>query len=120
LVDPSDRHPIRRRTHGEQDVPVSDLDIASSEGREVTIADLTDKPLVLRSAQHGLRRPVERAFPLQGAPLNLVAETNAMSVQKSLVMGGHGFTILPTIALVDDVVNGPLAAAPLVAPALLK
>jgi hypothetical protein len=42
LVDPSDRHPIYRRTYGEQDVPVCDLDIARREGREVTIADLTD------------------------------------------------------------------------------
>jgi len=90
------------------------------EGREVTIADLADKPLVLPSAPHGLRSLVEHAFTLQGVPLNVIAETNAMSVQKSLVMGGHGFTILPTIAVVDDVANGLLAAAPLVAPALLR
>jgi DNA-binding transcriptional LysR family regulator len=72
------------------------------------------------SAPHGLRTLVEHAATLMGLELNVVAKTNAMSVQKSLVLGGHGLTILPTIAVADDFARGQLAGAPLIEPALQR
>jgi LysR family nitrogen assimilation transcriptional regulator len=86
----------------------------------VSMAELSGKPLVLPSAPHGLRSLVENAATLMGLQLKVVAETNAMSVQKSLVLGGHGLTILPTIAVADDISRGVLAAAPLTAPVLVR
>lgn len=79
---------------------------------------LEGMPLVLPSAPHGLRSLVENAATLMGIPLNVVAETNAMSIQKSLVLAGHGITILPTIAVAEDIAKNILAAAPLVEPSL--
>jgi DNA-binding transcriptional LysR family regulator len=43
-----------------------------------------------------------------------------MSVQKGLVVGGLGLTILPSIAIVDDVARGVLSAAPLLDENLLR
>jgi DNA-binding transcriptional LysR family regulator len=43
-----------------------------------------------------------------------------MSVQKSLVLGGHGWTILPSIAIVDDVASGRLSAAPFSSPTMQR
>ena len=86
----------------------------------VHIADLANHPLILPGASHGLRTLVEHACAAQSVRLNVVAETNSMSVQKSLVLGGHGWTILPSIAIVDDVASGRLAAAPFSEPPLQR
>lgn len=86
----------------------------------VTMTELAGRALVLPSAPHGLRSLVENAATLMGLQLRVVAETNAMSVQKSLVLGGHGLTILPTIAVADDISRGVLAAAPLTEPVLVR
>lgn len=86
----------------------------------VSMAELAGKSLVLPSAPHGLRSLVDNAATLMGLQLRVVAETNAMSVQKSLVLGGHGLTILPTIAVADDISRGVLAAAPLIEPILVR
>ena len=51
--------------------------------------------------------------------LTIAAETNAMSVQKSLVQSGHGFT-LPAIAVADEVVRKQVTAAPLTDPVITR
>lgn len=89
-------------------------------GKPFAFARLAGRPLVLPSPPHGLRSLVDHAAARAGIALRVVAETNAMSVQKSLVLGGHGLTVLPTIAVVDDIARGLLAAAPIAKPALLR
>ena len=84
------------------------------------LAELARHALVLPSAPHGLRSLVENAATLMGLQLSVVAETNAMSVQKSLVLGGHGLTILPSIAVTEDIARGILTAAPLIEPSLAR
>ena len=86
----------------------------------VALSALAGMPLVLPSAPHGLRSLVEHAATRKGVQLTVVAETNAMSIQKSLVIAGHGLTILPTIAVADDIARGILVAAPLIEPALTR
>lgn len=84
------------------------------------LRELARHPLVLPSAPHGLRTLVEHAASTIGLTLNVVAETNALSVQKSLVFGGHGLTVLPTIAVAEDFACGRLTGAPIVEPALVR
>ena len=81
--------------------------------RPVALADLASWPMILPSAPHGIRNLLEQACPGTGMKLNVVVETNAMNVQKSLVARGHGFTILPSIAVTEDVARKRLRAAPL-------
>lgn len=89
-------------------------------GQPMAMADLVGNPLVLPSAPHGIRTLVDGASTLMHLKLNVAAETNSMSVQKSLVLGGHGLTILPAIAVAEDVARGALAAAPLANPSLMR
>ena len=79
----------------------------------VALWEIAGEPLILPNAPHGIRSLVEQTCAADGIELSIAAETNAMSVQKGLVLGGLGLTILPSIAIVDDVARGLLSAAPL-------
>ena len=81
--------------------------------RPVTLAELAGHRVVLPSAPHGIRTLVEHACALAKVTLQISAETNALSVQRSLVLGGHGLTILPPIAVAEDLQAGKLLGAPL-------
>jgi LysR family nitrogen assimilation transcriptional regulator len=88
--------------------------------RPVPLASLAGKPLVLPSAPHGIRTLVDHACAISHVELNITAETNALSVQKSLVLGGHGLTILPAIAAAEDVRHKRFTAAPLTDPKITR
>lgn len=88
--------------------------------RPVKLASLASEKLVLPSAPHGIRSLVEHACAVAHVTLDLSAETNALSVQRSLVLGGHGLTILPPIAVADDLRSGHLSGAPLDDPAITR
>lgn len=88
--------------------------------RPVPLASLVGQPLVLPSAPHGIRTLVEHACAVGRVTLTISAETNALSVQRSLVLGGHGLTILPPIAVADDLRSRRLSGAPLGEPAILR
>ncbi len=70
-------------------------------------------PLVLPGAGHGLRTLMDEAAARAKVELAVVVETNSMRVQKHLVQAGHGWTILPGIAVADDIASGRLSAAPI-------
>jgi DNA-binding transcriptional LysR family regulator len=82
----------------------------------VPVGDLGGRPLILPSSFKGFRLLLEHACTLEGVQLSIVAETNSMHIQRCLVLGGHGLTILPIIAVIDEVARGLLSAAPLTAP----
>lgn len=88
--------------------------------RPIGLSQLAEQPLVLPSSPHALRALVEQAATLMGVDLTVAAETNELSVQKRLVMSGHGWTVLPGVAVVEDVARGTLTAAPLAEPVLRK
>ena len=59
------------------------------------LASLVGQPMILPSGPHGIRTLVDHACAVSNVELTIAVETNAMSIQKSLVLGGHGLTILP-------------------------
>ena len=71
------------------------------------------KPLVLPSAPHVIRTLVDHACAVSKVELTIAAETNALSVQCRLVLGGHGLTILPPMAVADDLHSGQVSGTPL-------
>lgn len=99
---------------------VGQKDSKLSPDAPISFTDLDTLPLILPSAPHGLRGLIEHEAALLGVQLNIIAETNSMSVQKILVVGGHGFTILPSIAVLDDIARGLVVAAPLTEPTLMR
>jgi LysR family transcriptional regulator, nitrogen assimilation regulatory protein len=88
--------------------------------RPVPLARLAGKPLVLPSAPHGIRMLIDQACAVSHVELTIAAETNAMRVQKKLVLAGHGLTILPAIAVADDVARKQVTAAPLSDPKITR
>lgn len=88
--------------------------------RPVALADLVSQPLVLPSAPHGIRTLMEHACAVTNVTLKVSVETNALSVQRSLVLGGHGWTILPPIAVAEDLRKGQLRGAPLTNPVITR
>jgi DNA-binding transcriptional LysR family regulator len=88
--------------------------------RPVALAHLAGKPLILPSAPHGIRTLVDHACAVSHVELTIAAETNAMSVQKDLVLGGHGLTILPAIAVAEDVARKRFSVAPLSNPTITR
>jgi len=88
--------------------------------RPVALADLVGQPMILPSPPHGIRTLVDHACAVSHVELTIAAETNAMSVQRSLAIGGHGLTILPAIAVADDLVHELASVAPLSDPKITR
>lgn len=84
--------------------------------RALSLSSLAGKPMILPNGPHGIRTLVDHACAVSNLELTIVAETNAMSIQKSLVLGGHGFTILPPIAFAHELASKRVTAAPLTDP----
>jgi LysR family transcriptional regulator, nitrogen assimilation regulatory protein len=91
-----------------------------SRRKPISLASLSDKPLILPSGPRDIRTLVDHACTTANVRLTIVAETNAMTIQKSLVLGGHGLTILPPIAFADELASKRLTAAPLVDPRITR
>jgi DNA-binding transcriptional LysR family regulator len=88
--------------------------------KPVSLASLVGEPLILPSGPHGIRTLVDHACAVSNIELTVIAETNAMSIQKSLVLGGHGLTILPPIAIVEELARKQVTAAPLCNPKITR
>lgn len=88
--------------------------------RPVALDQLAGRPLVLPSTPHGIRTLVDHACAGCDVQLSVLAETNDLGVQRSLVLAGHGLTILPPIAVAGDLRSGELSGAPLAHPSISR
>jgi LysR family transcriptional regulator, nitrogen assimilation regulatory protein len=86
----------------------------------VSLGSLAATPLILPSVSHGIRTLVDHACAVSNTELHISVETNALSVQRSLVLSGLGLTILPPIAVADDLRSKQLSGAPLTQPAISR
>ena len=86
----------------------------------IPVHDLGGLPLILPSPAQGIRALVERECTAAGVSLNVVAETNSMNVQKSLVLNGEGLSILSGLVIADEVLRGQLTACPIEGVSLLR
>jgi LysR family transcriptional regulator, nitrogen assimilation regulatory protein len=84
----------------------------------VDFRDLLQRSLVMPSAPHAIRSLVEGAAARIGLSLDIAVETNDAGVQKQLVQGGLGWTVLPGIMVADEAAGGALNAAPIVNPGI--
>ena len=84
-----------------------------SPDRPQPLSSLRGRPMVLPRAPHSMRTTVEHACALENLELDIVAEVNAMDMQKSLVRYGVGWTVLPSAGVSNDLSDGSLSAAPL-------
>lgn len=81
--------------------------------RAVSLSEVAAHPMVMPTAGHALRALIDSAAVRAGVSFDVTVQTNSMRIQKQLVSGGHGWTILPGIGIADDVAAGISSAAPL-------
>ncbi|QIL79954.1 LysR family transcriptional regulator [Diaphorobacter sp. HDW4A] len=91
-----------------------------SSKRPLSFERVAREPFILPSAPQGLRAVIEHAATEAGVSLQIRTETNALSIQKSLVMMGQGWSILPLVCIAPEIQRGELSAAPLKAPGLKR
>lgn len=88
--------------------------------KPIPLSDVASTPLIMPNPPHGLSMILEHACAVSNVRLTVVTETNSMQIQKELVSHELGFTILPGVAIFDDIANKRLSAAPLTAPDLSR
>lgn len=87
-------------------------------GAAVRFADLEGRPMVLPTGQNGLRRWLDKAARDQGFDLRPALEIDALSALLDTVAWGHGYTVLPRCAMLDDVRQRALRTASISDPAV--
>jgi LysR family transcriptional regulator, nitrogen assimilation regulatory protein len=86
----------------------------------IRLADLVGRPMILPMGPLGIRMLLDHALAISNVELKVVAETNEMSIQKSLVVDGHGLTILPAIAYAPELARKRLTATLLIEPSISR
>ncbi|UGQ11411.1 LysR family transcriptional regulator [Yinghuangia sp. ASG 101] len=84
----------------------------------VPFAAAVERPLVLPPRDHALRTLIDMTADDAGAALTIAAEANSVRMLKQFVLAGHGWTILPGVAIADDLAAGVVHAAPVCQPDL--
>jgi DNA-binding transcriptional LysR family regulator len=84
----------------------------------ITPADLAGRQLVLFEKGFPLRDPVDAWFAAAGADLRAlrILDVGLAEAQKSFVMAGFGWSIVPEIAVAREVAHGLMKALPLAPP----
>lgn len=73
---------------------------------EVTMADLSNIPLILPTAPHGLRKRIEAEFDSRALQMSLSAEIDSLSLVMNCVNDNIGGTIKPMGAIMQESVRG--------------
>lgn len=74
---------------------------------------LAEVPLVLPSDPHGLRIAIETAATKARVRLTIAAQVDSLALTKRLVASGEAYTLLPRIAITEELAQGTLVATPL-------
>lgn len=86
----------------------------------VDFAKVGSKPLILPGPSHGLRSLIDEVAASEKVELDVRIEMDAFTQIKVLCSRGHGFSILPTVAVSDDVRAGRLKAWGITNPPLTR
>lgn len=87
-------------------------------GGSVAFRDIGNRPLVLPSRPNGLRLALDQISRRHGLDLNVVMEVDTGNAMKDIALSGEALTLLPRLAVVDEVVAGRLRAVKVVRPAI--
>jgi DNA-binding transcriptional LysR family regulator len=95
---------------------------ADSCSGEETIAfkQLARLPLVLPGAPNGLRSILDQYARQRGVSLNIALEVDTLSAMKDVALSGAAFTILPLLAVSQEVAEGRLTASKIVNPGIRR
>jgi LysR family nitrogen assimilation transcriptional regulator len=82
----------------------------------VDILELDRFPLILPTGQHGLRRLVDQKIKHMESRIDVRLEIDSLTLIKSLVRDGHGFSLLAHAAISEELKLKQLSAARIVKP----
>ncbi|EOE5315052.1 LysR family transcriptional regulator [Acinetobacter baumannii] len=99
---------------------VGPMNSSLDETVDLDLKEISKLPLILPFHPHRLRALIEQAFGQSGSQLNIYAETNDLSVQKKLVIQGHGYTILPLVSVKSEHLANVVKVAPIHNPAFTR
>jgi LysR family nitrogen assimilation transcriptional regulator len=84
--------------------------------KQISFEKLKDLPLVLPRRPSVWRDLLDRMADKQGFELRVVLEADSLTLQKQMVLQGHGYTLLGPMALEPGARTGDLRAARLINP----
>jgi DNA-binding transcriptional LysR family regulator len=93
---------------------------ALSKTQTIAFKQLADLPLVLPGAPNGLRSVLDQHSRQQGIRLNVALEVDTLSTMKDVALSGAAFTILPLLAVSQEVAEGRLRALRIVNPGIRR
>ena len=80
---------------------------------QIRVRQLAGLKLILPHPRHWVRRVVDGAAFRRGIVLHQVQQVDGLSLIKEMVRDGHGHTVLPHVAVRDEVARGSLAFHPI-------
>lgn len=90
-------------------------------GPSIRLKEALQKPLFLAAPTNGVRRIVNRAAQERKLPLpDVVADINSVAILRATVLAGLGATILPAMAVKEDIDAGLIYAQPIMDPMLTR
>lgn len=92
--------------------------LAQSSG-PARLRELSDAPLILASERHWIRRRLANAAFRYGVLLNPIMEIESLATLKSMLRNGLGCTVLPRVAVQDEILRGSVIFRELEQPGLL-
>lgn len=89
-------------------------------GGKVMFRQLAELPLVLPATPNGLRSTLDQLSRRHGVQLDIVMEVDTSTAMKEVALSGHAFTLLPSMAVSQELLAGSLAAVPIVNPSIKR
>jgi LysR family nitrogen assimilation transcriptional regulator len=86
----------------------------------ISFKSLSNVPLVLPSAPNGLRQTLDQLARRHGIQLNIVMEVDSAASMKDVTLSGYVYTLLPQMAVKEDLARGSLGAVEVVKPAIRR
>jgi LysR family nitrogen assimilation transcriptional regulator len=83
------------------------------------LRDLGGVKLILPNPRHWLRRALTRTAFQRGVRLDVVLQVDSVAMTKEMVRNGMGCTVLPAVAVREEIARGSLVFRPLAQPAVL-
>ncbi len=97
---------------------MSPRDALAESSLPLRLRDLAEVPLILPNPRHWIRRLLARAAFQRGVRLDAGFQVDGVSVTKDMVRNGLGCSILPAVAVRDEIARGALMFRPIAQPAL--
>lgn len=89
-------------------------------GKAIAFKQLAHVPLVLPGAPNGLRAILDQHSRQQGIRLNVALEVDSMATMKDVALSGTALTILPLLAVSQEIAEGRLHAVKIVNPGIRR